>query len=60
MGDGRGGPTESASERPMNLSAIDMEMKRRPPIEGHRVGLRVSEKANGAKRNNALERRRWL
>ena len=51
---------ESASERPMNQSAKDMKAKRRPPIEGPRVGLRVSERASGAKRNIALERRRWL
>jgi hypothetical protein len=45
---GERGPTESASERPMNSLAMDMEAKRHPPTEGHRVGLRVSEKASGA------------
>ena len=33
---------------------------RLPPIEGPRVGLRVSDKTSGAKRSIGLERRRWL
>jgi hypothetical protein len=34
MGDGWGGPTGSASERPMNTIANDMVINRHPPIEG--------------------------
>ena len=43
----------SASERPLGRSS-------RTAYEWLRVGLRVSEKADGAKRSIALERRRWL
>jgi hypothetical protein len=32
----------------------------RTASEWHRVGLRVSDREGGAKRNIALERRRWL
>jgi hypothetical protein len=43
---GRRAPTESASERLMDTIAKDMEMKRRPQIEGQMGGSRVSDKIN--------------
>ena len=41
-------------------NALTTARLRRTPYEWHRVGLRVSDKADGAKQSVALERRRWL
>jgi hypothetical protein len=44
-----------------DLTKRRLNSERRPPLEGHRVGLRVRDKAEMSKANQiALERRRWL